>query len=289
MFSKIKDLINKNRRKKNPYVKNPEGHKKLIRGVIFLLLLLVIGGVGLFLTGNLNIKEVEVNNSLSCASPSEIKNQAKLEGQNIFLINESSYNRVLKSKIVCLEKLEISKKSLQKIELKVFEKPPVLLVNVIKPKERSLDLAPMEATASTQASNLDFAITQDSLGEFLVDKDGLIYGHLQSVLSGVPFFYLEDEKVNIGEFLPNNLVNKVLSIFETLNKEGIALDSLKVSGEKVLVSSNPRLVFSLKKDLNTQFASLQLILQKAKMDSNTIDQIDLRFDKPVVIFSSKKQ
>jgi len=43
-------------------------------------------------------------------------------------------------------------------------------------------------------------------------------------------------------------------------------------------------IFSSKKDKEEQVDSLQQVISKAKIDSAKIAKIDLRFDKPVLVF-----
>ena len=51
---------------------------------------------------------------------------------------------------------------------------------------------------------------------------------------------------------------------------------------------NPKVFFRLDNEIDLQLASLQLILEKAKIDERILEFIDLRFDKPIVRFAPKK-
>ena len=53
-------------------------------------------------------------------------------------------------------------------------------------------------------------------------------------------------------------------------------------------SLSPKVIFRLDQRIDVQIASLQLILEKAKMYSESLEFIDLRFDKPIVKFAPKK-
>ena len=71
-------------------------------------------------------------------------------------------------------------------------------------------------------------------------------------------------------------------------------DNLIVVGNRLIVDSEPRVTFALNKEISRQSASLQLILRQAKMnldpdkpDSRSVESVDLRFDRPVVVYSKK--
>ena len=47
-------------------------------------------------------------------------------------------------------------------------------------------------------------------------------------------------------------------------------------------------IFLLDRDNQKELASLQLILQRNRIDLRSIESVDLRFDKPIVTFEKKK-
>jgi len=53
---------------------------------------------------------------------------------------------------------------------------------------------------------------------------------------------------------------------------------------QVTLKSGPVVMFSTIKDPDTQLDSLQLILSQSKIEGRKISRIDLRFDKPVVVY-----
>jgi hypothetical protein len=61
---------------------------------------------------------------------------------------------------------------------------------------------------------------------------------------------------------------------------------VSMSGTMIIVDvQEMKVILNLKGEYLKQLASLQLILQKNKIDSKRIESVDLRFAKPVVIYS----
>lgn len=56
------------------------------------------------------------------------------------------------------------------------------------------------------------------------------------------------------------------------------------SSYRVQLASDSEVIFSSKKDINEQVASLQLILARLTIEGKGLRRLDLRFDKPVIVF-----
>jgi len=76
-------------------------------------------------------------------------------------------------------------------------------------------------------------------------------------------------------------LNLVKKEFEKLH-----LPILKITADAdsyhVFLSDKSEIFFSSKKDINSQLASLQLILTRLTMEGKLYNKLDLRFDKPVI-------
>ena len=91
-------------------------------------------------------------------------------------------------------------------------------------------------------------------------------------------------------------MNKVKEVVISLSGFEAPTDNIIIVGDKLIIDTKPRLIFSLDKRLDYQTTSLQLILAQAKMNSDPsspgsalIESVDLRFNKPVVVYSKKKK
>lgn len=121
-------------------------------------------------------------------------------------------------------------------------------------------------------------IIKDATQEaFLLDEEGAIFSGTTSATLKI---YSETKNINFKNILA--ILNKV-KIF------GIEVGEVVVTQNSLTINSMPKIVLDLSRDLSLQIASLQLILQQAKIDEEAAEFIDLRFDKPVVRFAPKKK
>jgi hypothetical protein len=254
----------------------------------FLVILIFFLAAIVLRTDYLKISSVSIEASeLTCTNPDQIKQQANLLGKNFFLTNGQELESKLKKQYLCLDKISITKKFPNKVVIDVKNRLPAALISVIKQKP-NLELDLNEATPSSQTALLDFKIPPE-IGRYLVDKNGVIYATSEVQNIGVPpFFYLVDNSVYVGRIIDKDGLSNVISILNKLNEWQISLISVKDDQDKLLIDGQPKIVFSLKKDVKEQLASLQLILETAKMNSNYINLVDLRFNKPIVIYAPKK-
>jgi hypothetical protein len=258
--------------------------------ILFLLAAIVLR------TDYLKIKDVVIEaNQLTCTTADQIKQQVNVVGQNFLLVKVTDLENKLRKQYICLDNIKVEKKFPDQLDVNVKNRLPVALVSVIKAKP-SLQLNLTEATPSSQTALLDFSVpapAPDSL--YLVDKNGVIYADSQSQDIGMPFFYLVDNSVYIGRIIDKDGLNNLLKVLDQLSKWEIYSSHVKDNQTELLIDGQPKLVFSLTKDVKEQLASLQLILEQAKMNSNPIQSdskyinlVDLRFNKPIVIYAPKK-
>lgn len=121
-------------------------------------------------------------------------------------------------------------------------------------------------------------IVKDATEEgFLLDEEGVLFSGTASATLKI---YSAEKNINFKSILA--ILNKI-KIF------GIEVGEVVVAANNLMINSMPKIVLDLDKDHNMQTASLQLILQQAKIDEEAAEFIDLRFDKPVVRFAPKKK
>ncbi len=264
------------------------GFLKSKRIWILFLIIIIILAVVLYNSSLLKIKKIVISPSnLSCANQNQILQSLNLLNKNILTINETQLDKKLKSQFLCIERVSFKKTIPNNLAINISERSAAVVISLLPTKQLNLDTT--EATSSTQEAKLDFSVSESSSStKYLVSRDGLIFAKwIDGDVVSVPIIYIVDPNLGLAKTIPENITEKILGVLKKLTELQIEIKSVKIDSNKLLIDGVPRLIFSLKKDLNVQFASLQLILQQAKMNSKGLEQIDLRFDKPVIIYSAK--
>ncbi len=228
----------------------------------------------------LKVKSVEASD-LTCASASEIKKALNLEGLNIFQLPKDLYPRV--KKFLCLESINYQKEFPSKVKITTAERQAIARV-VSYNKQPDLDLK--EASVSSQTALIDWSFPVSSESSyFAVDKQGLIFTQTEDF--DLPILMVPGIRVGLGEVISNPNLSKLPIILERLRSE-VGFNVIKLDQNNLLVNSSPAIVFNIERDELIQLGSLQLLLQKAKIDGREIKIVDLRFNKPIVVYGRKK-
>lgn len=274
-------------------------HLPRVNKLVLAIIVLVVGILVIFFLLNspyFQIRKVTLSQNPSCVERGELIAKSGLLGRNILLINSMQIEKKLKDQYLCLLKVEFKKSYPGEVEVVLFSREPVLNITTLSGLQRlnlpsqSLLSDNIEATASSAAATykLDFDAKESSIsGKFLSDKQGYLFSRVQEDVVGLPIVYIVDSDISLGKQIPANLVDGLGNIIARFKELQYGYKDIKVIGENILINGDTKVVFSLDRDLNRQLASLQLIWQKAKMNSKSIDQIDLRFDKPVLIYGKR--
>lgn len=248
--------------------------------------LLLAGGVGLFISvlfiffrSNLfTIKSVNVNfDKINCTDSETLKNFTNILGQNFFLVNSSKIKKDIMNKFYCVKDVALSREFPYKVNLSITGREA--LIKLLKLESSN------EATISAYLENLATpSAKEDSIG-FLVDSEGVIFS-TDSARLDIPIVYFENLNLSLGNKL-DNLGEMIIRIIEKVKSFGLALKASENKDNMLIIFSTPKIIFRLD-EIETQIASLQLILNKAKIDNVSLEFIDLRFDKPIVKFAPKK-
>lgn len=259
---------------------------------IFLILLLLIIAIALLIvlnTSTLIVKNVVVKESVSCVEADRISKDASFTNQNIVFIQESQIAKKFKEKYLCIEEVRTKKEYPNTLNLYLKEREKALKIGLIKgsPYIKLPDIKDSTPSSESTPLVIDHSVNEASIsGVYIADKNGFVFD-VASVENDLPMIYLVGFETGLGRPVEKKIVNLSLQLINRLKELSIDYRTIKIMGDTVLVDGDIKLTFSLNKDLNRQLASLQLILQKAKMNSKSMDKIDLRFDKPVVIYSKK--
>ena len=270
------------------------GQKKSLPGILFLILLMLVvfGGVS-YKNGFFTIKRLDLKNSLDCVTIESLKRETGVINKSLFFINTLDLKKRIESKFSCVGEVKISKKYPESLELEFVPKIPKAVLGLLPRPKEDLDLDLNEASSSTVEAKpvkLDFNVNQSDVGGyFLTDKNGSLYLSVSlDQVNNLPIFYYLVNDIEKDKNVEQKKLDNLLTIDGRLKQTKVVARFFKVDKEKLLIEGQPKMVFSLGKDPLRQVASLQLILQKATMNSASIDTVDLRFDKPIVVYSGKK-
>lgn len=92
---------------------------------------------------------------------------------------------------------------------------------------------------------------------------------------------------NIISKKPVTVSSDTSEVKKILEAKKIAFDDIKVSSEgayMVRLRTGEDVILSPKKDLSKQLSSLQVIYSRLTMEGRSLRKLDLRYDKPVVVF-----
>lgn len=257
--------------------------------ILLLPFILVLIAFFVWKSGILEIRRVDTEIiAASCVAEDQIRETAGLLRSNIFLVNEDSIKNKLLDKFVCLREVKLHRKFPGAVKLTVEGRVAIASVVTFKDNRQfqGLDLNGLEATPSSQSALLDWSAPQPTSQQFLADDKGVLFAQFQG--EDLPKLFLSEQMVKVGQRLDEGLFKKISIVFTEAEKFGIGVLEAVVSDQDFLILQPQKIAFSLKKDISKQLISLQLILQKAKIDESMIETFDLRFDKPVVKFLPKK-
>lgn len=253
------------------------------KGIIFLapffVLLLVL--LGIFKFDLLLIKNIEVDiNSANCLDGIDLKSLIALEGENIFLINDTSIEKKLTENYHCIKDIKLAKIFPHKVKLTIDGRRDLARIAKMT----------TEATSSSRSAFLDWTTPYSTESSFyVVDELGYVFKKTESTTS--PLIYTDTDTLEIGSRFSSEIFKKISVVLHRLKENGLFNPNLEVQsrlGEDIfLVKNAEKLIFSLKKDIFGQLGSLQLILQKAKIEGKVVESVDLRFDKPVVVYGKR--
>lgn len=249
--------------------------------VFFFLSALV---AGLVFSDFFKIKNVSFSpENFPCGVVKEVRKTVNIEGRNFFLVDPTEVENKITRKFPCIAKIELKKNLPSSAKITLVPRQAVAIISPILEKS-ALDLNLKEASASTEAAILDFSVSS-SERRFLVDSSGFVFLQTTNV-DNLPIIFLADE-VGVGKVIKNNVVKKIGELLKLLKSFSNLPRTIKVSSDQILVDADTKIALSLKKDYYRQLASLQLILEKAKMNSKRMERIDVRFDKPIIMYSPK--
>ena len=191
---------------------------------------------------------------------SETQVQEKLSpylARSLLTLNTSQIAKELLDNFLSLERVEITKKYPDQLQIAFWEREPVVVI-------------------------------QSGENYYLSDAHGLIF-HLASerYKLNLPTLYVEREQsYQLGERLHSSIISASLEILSSLNKLGdVNLSAIKVKEQGIIVVETKQgwtAVLNSGKEIPEQITSLQTVVQAARMEGRRLGSIDLRYVRPVV-------
>lgn len=225
--------------------------RKITFGLIFIFLLVICL---LFLRSEFFlVKNIIITTDFDFSRNSElVKTLEKIKGQNIFLVNEKELTTKIMMSEVKIGNVLVKKEFPEKILVNIKKREPLVAI-----------------------SAMDFF--------FLVDKEGLIFDKTK-IPSGLPIVDLGLQSLEVGSRIEKGK-SSVLLVFERLKGEE-EIKSGKISGSEFYLElgGGTTVIFLLDSDLSGKSQALQMILNRFRIEGKRPTRIDLRFEKPIVVY-----
>ncbi|MBI2011845.1 hypothetical protein HYS91_03680 [Candidatus Daviesbacteria bacterium] len=261
-------------------------NKSFFNKKTFILISLSILSLFLFVLGYkfLIVKNINISSSnTNCLKQTQIKGEINLMGVNLLLINKNSILNTLQKKYLCIKDIEFKKNFPNNLAIHISGRIPVAILELYPPRQNKIYLNDLEATPSSQAALLNYSFTNiNGKDKLLIDEEGYIFAKLAN--QNLPIIKT-DGNLKLGQKAPIEVINAT-SIIQKIKSENLNLKNIKiVGGKNLIIEMEEKIIFDLKKDYEAQLASLQLILQKSRINFRKMDIVDLRFENPIVTYS----
>lgn len=176
----------------------------------------------------------------------------KAKQENIWRLDVRKVSEMIKSQDIKIKEVEIKKEFLNKITIKIIQRKPLLQIFF----EQKY---------------------------FLIDQEGILFS-VNDQNQNLPFLEMNLEKTAVGVKIKEEKALTILSILEELEKtETIGKVLISEKKAEILFRDN-LLIFLPQENLLSKIASLQELLNRFRIEGKRPVSIDLRFEKPVVVF-----
>lgn len=253
-------------------------YKVVAAGAIFLIALIWLWQPKIFQVRHIVIS----GNLVNCTDKEDILTTLKQLNLPIWSNSSMQIRQTLLNKYACLKKATSQLLFDGILAVSVDSRQPIL---ALEPLPVKVNLALNEKLASDSAL-IDWSDFSTSAAvNFSIDKDGVVL----SAFSGLPILQTDNLEFKLGSHIDKPGFSNIAGFVDFFSKQNYLPKpgKYRLQGKNLLVFSQPKIVFSLESEQIRQLASLQLILEKAKIDGKVVESIDLRFNKPVVVYVSR--
>ncbi len=237
--------------------------------IIFILIAIGVISFALVRSGLLTIKKIDIEaKDILCADSDLLRKTSGFLGQNFFLTDFSKIEVRIKNKFSCVKSVSLSKTFPGKVKLAFSPRQPFA---------KLISLKNEISTNSAELTNIATPSALDIKSSYTIDDEGVTINTVND--DNILKVYVADTEIPMPDLL--KILSKI-KIFKLDASEAFVFQ------DYLIISGWPKIIFKLGSKIDTQLASLQLILNEAKIDFSLLEFIDLRFDKPVVKFAPKK-
>lgn len=175
-------------------------------------------------------------------------------GKNIILLSPPEVEQLIKSELPGIDQVETEKRLPNKLIVCLTKRKPIAVVE----------------------ANSDY---------YEVDYQGIILTKLEQPTNLPLIASGEISVMATNHRLESPVILSSLDLLYQLLVSNIETRRLEITNSRelaVFLKTGPKVLISLDKNIKEQVESLQLILERAKIEGKQIQLIDLRFDKPVI-------
>lgn len=246
----------------NPRIINKKGFSPLIRffsaillGSILISVLYFLFRSNLFQIQSIKFSREETPSNIVLISEDILqKESASWLNYSIFIFPQDEEEIRILAKFPILEKFQIVRKF---------------------PHELNITFKERKQAAVIKARN----------GEFIVDENAYVFSQSNENIHA-PVFEDLGNSWEIGEKMDYEMFSfalQIVSLFPELNLIPAHFNFENQNDLVIETDNNLKCYFDTQKDLELQFATLQILLDNAKIEGRTYQKIDLRFVRPIVL------
>lgn len=231
---------------------------------------------------------------LGCANESQIKQSLERQRIKFYWLQSQEIDKKLRSEFPCINESRIERQFPKGVAIHLSGRKPLAVFRVTKKTTPSpLPIEVLEATPSTSEARPSPSPSPSpqvivTFGEtFLIDGKGV--GFAKGYRDDLPLVNYLVDRFDIGDNIGADSIAQILATIDFFQKQAMPIESIELDHDKLTIKTAEEVIFSVSQSLERQTASLQLIWKQAKMNSKSVVKIDLRFDKPVVIYAPEKR
>ena len=250
--------------------------KRLLKILGFILFLVLIG---FWLKSDFwQVKKVDCQfNQLNCNAEIASKVRDLSLGRHLLFFPRQLVTDKIKENYSQVHFVKIKKRLPDKLSFELTSRKPVAAL------ARELFSEP-EATLSGELKKPKFSLTGTY---YLIDQERVVIQKVDDN-PNLPLILIKNElQLKVGEKITQEEVQKTMEILVGMKLRLLEpkLTRIVSLGEIEIWLENEILVlFNGQKDIGVQLDSLQFIYSRSKIEGKQIKKIDLRFDKPVVLY-----
>ena len=236
--------------------------------------------------GILRVSKVSVSQEgIPCISDDVLLEQTFIQDNFYWEIDQARLESEVIVKFPCVLAVSLKYKFINEAEVIVKNRKPIAAIKSYRPPLPVL-FDNKEATPSSTSAVLNWSFPDLVAENEVVDKSGKVF--LASDTSWLPLVLIDRHDLKVGDDINDILFTNLTEIFSKFSEVGLSVYRVKIVGQYLMTDSSPGIALNLESDIKRQLASLQLILSKSKIEQREVSSIDLRFAKPVVVYSPKK-